>query len=397
MASHDLITTIADLLHADAARVEQRMDDLDINQMLDLVDAVAMNDPARVHALMGGGMDEAEQEETPPRRARATRARKDPPVEESGYQARIGDDVLVDGKEATVKIARGPNDTVGVMIDGELTMVNKGQVRPLTEHVLGMTMLPDLKRMQELAGIAGIATDAPEPPTAPGSAVEVLDVTPEPETACATETPKTAIDAAIDQLERLLPMLRVGDYKDVAQRIQKALNVINESLGEVLGARRLAESESRFNDLRVSLRISQMLRRIETILRHLRAAFDALDDDGTYDRSFDSLANLIKSIETLVRPPRAATEARRPARSFKDYLGEMETDAAQTIGNNRADAIKSLKARLGDTATIQDASKAFDKMRTTGKIKQHGNKMTMQAMGDEELQGMVGGNSGTGK
>ena len=83
----------------------------------------------------------------------------------------IGDTVSVKGEEATIKIPSAPRDTVGVMINGELKMVDKKNVRTLDEAVLGMTAMPglkpnnDLQRIRELAGMRDDTSDfnAPEP------------------------------------------------------------------------------------------------------------------------------------------------------------------------------------------------------------------------------------------
>lgn len=52
-----------------------------------------------------------------------------------------------------VKIPRGPNDTIGIVLDQKLTMVPRGECSPLHEHVLGMTGMPSLARMLMLAGV----------------------------------------------------------------------------------------------------------------------------------------------------------------------------------------------------------------------------------------------------
>jgi hypothetical protein len=52
-----------------------------------------------------------------------------------------------------VKIAHGPNNTVGIMLDEKLTMVPRNECQSLNEHVLGMTGMPSLARMMALAGV----------------------------------------------------------------------------------------------------------------------------------------------------------------------------------------------------------------------------------------------------
>jgi len=52
-----------------------------------------------------------------------------------------------------VRVPRGPNNTVGIVLDHKLTMVPRADCSPLTEHVMGMTPMPSLARMLTLAGV----------------------------------------------------------------------------------------------------------------------------------------------------------------------------------------------------------------------------------------------------
>lgn len=77
---------------------------------------------------------------------------------------------------------------------------------------------------------------------------------------------------------------------------------------------------------------------------------------------------------------------------FTDYLKEAEEQ--QTIGTDRAAAIKALQMRMTkkgqpmvDTGT---AAKTFDTLKASGVIKQDGTGMTMPALGDEEFDTAVG-------
>lgn len=65
----------------------------------------------------------------------------------------IGDKVQFGEHEVTIQIPHGPGDTVGVLLDGVLQMVNRGEIDPVNEGVLGMSLMPGLQRMRELAGI----------------------------------------------------------------------------------------------------------------------------------------------------------------------------------------------------------------------------------------------------
>lgn len=122
----------------------------------------------------GGGVHKSSAED--PRKAdkfgRKAKHRRDP-MDES-YE--IGESVLVDGYEATVQIPHGPNGTIGVIMDGELTMVSESQVQ-LNEGVLGMTSMNPLFRLRELAGLAPapIASPGIEAEAKPAVAVDLSD------------------------------------------------------------------------------------------------------------------------------------------------------------------------------------------------------------------------------
>jgi hypothetical protein len=70
--------------------------------------------------------------------------------------------VIYQGAIVEVAIARGPNNTIGIRTPKGITMVSKNETSKLDEHVLGMTQMPALSRMLELAGMnSGAATTAP--------------------------------------------------------------------------------------------------------------------------------------------------------------------------------------------------------------------------------------------
>jgi hypothetical protein len=52
-----------------------------------------------------------------------------------------------------VRVPRGPNNTVGIILDHKLTMVPRADCGPINEQVMGMTQMPSLARMLTLAGV----------------------------------------------------------------------------------------------------------------------------------------------------------------------------------------------------------------------------------------------------
>lgn len=207
-----------------------------------------------------------------------------------GEQYSIGDEVVADGGEAVVKVPAAGRDgmMVGVLKDGNMRMVNRKKLKhmkKIDEGVLGMTGMPSLQRMMELAGIPSdkkdVETEAPskpwekkeaktEPKAKPQSeiqgkaedalraqrkedelksvGIEVHNVqTGETQTVATTAPaskaaiaspvgeapaqvdPRSEIMTALDSIERLMPELKVGDYKDVRARLDKISNMIFES------------------------------------------------------------------------------------------------------------------------------------------------------------------------
>lgn len=60
-----------------------------------------------------------------------------------------------------VTVQRGPNHTVGIWDGAQTRMVSRSELTPVMEHVLGMTGMPQLGRMRELAGIGSTEPTMP--------------------------------------------------------------------------------------------------------------------------------------------------------------------------------------------------------------------------------------------
>jgi len=86
--------------------------------------------------------------------------KKKPEVDECMETFHIGDRVMVGEDEGAVKITNGPAGTIGVIINGEIRMVEAKDVKTISESVIGFTGVPDLLRMRELAGMhAGVINE----------------------------------------------------------------------------------------------------------------------------------------------------------------------------------------------------------------------------------------------
>lgn len=71
--------------------------------------------------------------------------------------------VIYKNEICEVVIPRGPRNTMGVSYMGKTKMVNKSEVDKLAEHVMGVTAMPALGRMLELAGMPSTVQETPEP------------------------------------------------------------------------------------------------------------------------------------------------------------------------------------------------------------------------------------------
>lgn len=82
----------------------------------------------------------------------------------------VGDLVNVDGRKSKIVDIDDENDTIDVKRKGKLRMVNKDDVEPLTEQVMGISMIEDIQRITQLAGIPQA--------TAPNKIPNTTDTTP---------------------------------------------------------------------------------------------------------------------------------------------------------------------------------------------------------------------------
>jgi hypothetical protein len=65
----------------------------------------------------------------------------------------LAESVVYNGQLVEVFAAKGPNGTVGILVDGQRIMVDRRLTQRVDESVLGMTAMPSLTRIQQLAGI----------------------------------------------------------------------------------------------------------------------------------------------------------------------------------------------------------------------------------------------------
>lgn len=170
--------TLEKMLGVSKEEIEKIIERLDVDELSNLIDACGKNDITTVKSIVGvtdeedESADKSEKQEDTKDALRGLILRKDDAKKVKSKKHKLqkkelgeeddtaavfslGDEVLVDGEEATVKIPQAPGGTVGVMINGELKMVDKktSNITKVEEGVLGMTQMPGLTRIKELAGM----------------------------------------------------------------------------------------------------------------------------------------------------------------------------------------------------------------------------------------------------
>lgn len=426
--------SLKDLVGIEGDQVAELIEKLDADQLTDLVDACSRGDADEVRKIIGGEMEGKEEsgsdEEfspllSPKEKLKAQAKKKQRKAQDNNelgedtdtvHTFNIGDTVLVDGEEATVKIPSAPGDTVGVMIDGELKMVDKSKVN-LAEGVLGMSGMPglkphgdpDLQRIRELAGLGRDENsyDAPEPAEfpeepdamahddmgaadefgdtlhggmeAPGADIPALPAPtaspmsampstasmapPMPGAMDGEEDDSVALDNAISEIEGLIPGVRISEYKTLVARL-KALVSMAESAGKAA----LTESQKR--------------RMAENAASEKPKATPKGFGRGKYVEDKISPKDGEKKPETKKDGDEDVTR-----KTLLDYL--KETDGLETLGMNRQDALRAIQNRLGPSASPQQANQAFTAMFTSGHIKQQNGRFMMPSTDDETFRTQV--------
>lgn len=232
MPDKNFLSQLENLLGVDEKIDTGAIDDLGVDDMLDLVDAVNKGDKDAANRIIADTNEKEEEKVEGDNLDRIFKHDDDEDDDEEeeiaysdeDYLASVGDQVAVKLGDkvvkGTVKYAFGPSDTVGVMVKGKLKMVKRDRVKALNENfggVMGMTPMPSLSRMQKLAGVT-IAE--PEPEIAPVS-MEII----EPMTKL---TPAEIVDV-LDQVEDCIGDLRVADMKPVRERLNRLIQKLNES------------------------------------------------------------------------------------------------------------------------------------------------------------------------
>jgi hypothetical protein len=231
LQDEDFIAKLHKLLDLDEDRIKSILDELSADDLLDLTDAVSQNNKEAAEDVIGTLADETEETVNPLFRGKNLgdpHNNKTKRTKSKNFA--IGEEVEIDighdkhGKlktiRATVINADQPGNTVLVRYEGKRKMVDRDRVhaiRELQEMVLGMTGMPNLQRIQRLAGIM-----PPELAYAPTPEVAV----PNGDAVCGS--PMEQATAALDDLEQTLPSIMLADLKIIRQRLQCIQAKMNE-------------------------------------------------------------------------------------------------------------------------------------------------------------------------
>lgn len=231
-ADANFITGMEKLLGMDEQAVNKLIDQLDPDALSALTDAVAhedqeaaenivrsyVNPDEEVNPLFRAGQEHDEREDD----AKLAPAPR-------GHQFAQGDRVYVmkrddRGKKkyigATIENPIGPGGTVAVKIDGKRKMIDHHRIF-IEEGVLGMTGVPDLQRIQQLAGLTPAGSDKTvQAEAVPTAAVNV---------AATDDNAASQAMCALETLEAVLPNVRLADLKTIRQKMIAIQTSLNES------------------------------------------------------------------------------------------------------------------------------------------------------------------------
>ena len=233
----DFIDNLQRLLGVDPKKLELLIPKLNPNVLTDLAGAVSNNDKKEAMALILQGREQKMSEDklivkktkNPERKTLLDMDMND------YFQFNVGDKVKVNGKDATIKLPNGPGNTVGVMIGGKMDMVDRKDVKKVDESVLGLANIPDIKRMQELAGIANSGMDDMNDTGVDANpTVEIQSIDPEEGISFDSDIDMDCCGdnalALLDQIAAMLPNLRLSEVSATRKRINQIMTQMNESI-----------------------------------------------------------------------------------------------------------------------------------------------------------------------
>lgn len=297
MNPENIVSPIAKLTGLDRAEVSERLADLPLDDTLDLIDAINNQDEATVLLMLNIGRNVHEDDEEEDDEFSLLDPEDDDADQDDGFDAEtddefrdeeseeddapigealaIGQEVKVGNKDGVIKISDAPGDTAGVLVDGEMKMVEKNKVARVDENVLGMTQLPGLRRMLELAGVPGTVVQvAPE-----GDATAEVQDAADAVVTGPTEIP-AADDAAEATADATAEVAAAGIEADAAAEQAEADG--EEGAGECLPGDDDCEGAERPHEVETSDPEADIVAALEVIEKNIRnvkvGGFKAIND-----------------------------------------------------------------------------------------------------------------------
>ena len=230
MEDADFVDKMGSMLDIEREEIEQILAELDSDSLIELTDAVSNGENERVEDII------SKNETINPLlyKNKKTKHKKRPTTPPKDHVFVIGDDVAIRVKDkngghkfvsATIYQPDAPGNTIGVKIEGKPRMVDKQNVLTLKEMMMGMTGVPNLNRIMQLAGVSSSADFTPYTIDSNPVNTEIIDDVEEDE--C---NPIDTAMNALDTLEHVLPNIKLSDLKVIRQKISELQMKMNESI-----------------------------------------------------------------------------------------------------------------------------------------------------------------------
>jgi hypothetical protein len=210
----DLLELMDTVTEEDGDRAKAILEDNGVQIDVDEQDEKnAMPDDRDLNSLLRGKPD---REHTKKMKSDHRRKRHEIEEDEDLGMLSVGDNVIVDDEEGTVKIPNGPGKTVGVIMDGKLRMVDRNKVHRVDENVMGMTPMLNIARIRELAGILDVM---PAPISGKTLLPGTIDFGDEVDSDTECDAAER-VHEALECLEECLPLMTVAEFPKVRVRLE---------------------------------------------------------------------------------------------------------------------------------------------------------------------------------
>lgn len=302
----DFTKKIGKLLNKPEEDIDGKLSLLDVATMLELQTNVNDGNKEEVEKILNS-TDKITSKDTAPKKER-------PNV----HRYSIGDDIEVDGEISKVKLPSTPHDTMGVLINGELTIVDKTNLHRTVKENNDMGDF-DLGRLKELSGLSSSGIGKLSPPDITNEITDVAEII-----------------AAIDEIEARIAEVRLSDFKPVLLRIEQMMDNLSRTGTELV----VDDSEVIDNDV-------------------VDAEYITVDDLATADdlESFDAEGYVDELTEDEVGDLRSDTfffnqflRGYEQAALFADLPEEVE-DGDYTVSDQAQAAFKAQCEEFISTAT----------------------------------------------